>query len=98
MQFQRESLVVLMQITDVMKPLASVGQICEAGNRVVFESGGGYVENLKTGVKTSMRKAGKGYKLDLWVKARNKEDEIMEVEGEANRDSKNVGFRWQGTP
>ena len=89
---------ITVQITDVMKPLASVGQICEAGNRVVFESEGGYVENLNTGVKTSMRKAGKGYKLDLWVKARNKEDELMEITGGTSGENKNEGFKWQGTP
>ena len=62
------------------------------------ESEGGYVENLKTGVKTSMRKAGKGYKLDLWVKARNKEDELMEITGGASGENKSEGFKWQGTP
>ena len=89
---------ITVQITDVMKPLASVGQICEAGNRVVFESGGGYVENIKTGIKTSMRKAGKGYKLDLWVKARNKEDELMEVEGSQDKPSSSSGFTWREIP
>ena len=71
---------ITLQLTDVLKPLASVSQICEAGNRVVFEETGGYIENIKTGIKTPIRKAGKAYKLDLWVKAREKEDELMEVE------------------
>ena len=71
---------ITLQLTDVLKPLASVSQICEAGNRVVFEDTGGYIENIKSGTRTPIRKAGKAYKLDLWVKAREKEDELMEVE------------------
>ena len=37
-----------MQVTDVTKPLGSVGKICEVGNRIVFEPQGGYIESIST--------------------------------------------------
>ena len=40
---------VLFQIADVSKPLVSVSAICERGNRVIFGSRGGVVQNLRTG-------------------------------------------------
>ena len=65
-----------MQITDVAKALASVGKICAAGNRVVFEPDGGYIENVASGSRTQLRKEGAAYKLDMWVTARHAEDGI----------------------
>ena len=51
---------ITMQVTDVNKPLGSVGKIANAGNRVVFEPDGGYVENIKTKEKncSSQRRNG----------------------------------------
>ena len=86
-----------MQVTDVTKPLGSVGKICEAGNRVVFEPDSGYIQNIQTGKKTPLVKEGKVYKLKVWVKARHKEDELMEVESE-EASSKDSSFSWQGAP
>ena len=49
-------------------------------------------------VKTKIRKAGKAYKLDLWVKARHAEDELMEVQvGEQHGDEK-MDFSRPETP
>ena len=79
------------QITDVSKVLASVGKICSAGNRVVFEPDGGYIENLNTGGKTSLRKDGAVYKLDVWIRARNAEDQVNAIE------TTEQGFTWQDT-
>ena len=36
---------------DVKKPLASAVEIAKAGNRIVLEADGGYIENAKTGEK-----------------------------------------------
>ena len=38
-----------MQVTDVTKPLMSVREMVNAGQRVVFDSVGSYVENNMTG-------------------------------------------------
>ena len=43
-------------VTDAKRPLASAVKVCEAGNRVVMEADGGYVENLKTGERMRLRK------------------------------------------
>ena len=77
------------QITDVNKVLASVGKICSAGNRVVFEPEGGYIQNITSGARTELRKVGMVYVLDVWAKARNQEDQIMAV------DRNTAGFSWQ---
>ena len=73
------------------KILASVGKICAAGNRVVFEPEGGYIENVTNGSRTTLRKTGMVYVLDVWAKARNPEDQIMAV------DRNDKGFSWQDT-
>jgi hypothetical protein len=42
------------QIADVKKTLGSVRRICEAGNRVVFDEDGSYVENKSSGERTAL--------------------------------------------
>ena len=76
------------QITDVTKVLASVGKICEAGNRVVFEPDGGFIERIKDGNRTQFKRKGAVYVLETWVRARNSEDQIAAVES-------NSDFSWQ---
>ena len=75
------------QVTDVTKVLASVGKICEAGNRVVFEPEGGYIERISDGNRTKFKKKGAVYVLETWVKARSQEDQIAAVESS--------DFSWQ---
>ncbi len=86
-----------MQVTEVTKPLVSVGKICNAGNRVVFEPEGGYIESVTTGARTNLTKAGTAWRLDVWIKARNDED-ITPVEAEEQAQRGNGPFNWQGTP
>ena len=43
------------QVADVMKVLASVGQMIHSGNRVVFDEAGSYIENKKSGKRTEMK-------------------------------------------
>ena len=81
------------QITDVTKALGSVGKICEAGNRVVFEPDGGYVENMNSSKKTMFYKDGLAYRMDMWVKAKNQEDELMNVDEEKSEEA--PPFMWQ---
>ena len=54
-------------VADVKRPLVSVSKMCEAGNRVVFDPAGSYVENIKTGKRTAMVHTGRGYKLKVWL-------------------------------
>ena len=57
-------------VADVTKALGSVGEMCAAGHRVVFDDskeGGSYIENLKNGEKILMKKDNGVYVVDLWV-------------------------------
>ena len=55
------------QVTAVHKPLMSVSRICDGGHRVVFESGGGYIENLDSGSRIDIRRENNVYRLQVAV-------------------------------
>ncbi len=55
------------QVAKVSKALASVGAICDKGNRVVFEASGGYIESTVDGTRTKIRRQGGVYVLDVEV-------------------------------
>ena len=56
------------QIADVSRPLTAVSEICDAGNRVVFGSGGGVIYNLETGRETYFNREDGIYTLNFWVR------------------------------
>ena len=56
------------QVCDVNKALLSVSKVVKAGNRVVFEEEGSYVEDRSTGERLYLKEAGGMYMLKLWVK------------------------------
>ena len=56
------------QVCDVNKALLSVSKMVNAGNRVVFEKGVSYVEDVESGERMYMRECGGMYMLKLWVK------------------------------
>ena len=56
------------QVADVNKPLLSVKKVVSAGNRVVFDEDGCYVESKITGERMWMKEEGGMYVLSLWVK------------------------------
>ena len=56
-----------MQVAAVTKPLGSVYQFCQAGNRVVFDSDGSYIMDKNTGIKTDIVEEKGCYNLHLWV-------------------------------
>ena len=70
------------QICDVNKPLLSVRRVTQAGNRVVFEEHGGYIEDMKTGEKMWIKEKDGMYLLKLWVRKGGQAPE--------------QGFIWQG--
>ena len=55
------------QVTDVHRPLMSVSRICDRGNRVVFDSQGGYIKSLTTGEKIHVRRDHNVYRLQVEV-------------------------------
>ena len=40
------------QVAEVSRPLIGVGRVCEMGNRVIFWSNGGILQNLQEGCET----------------------------------------------
>ena len=56
------------QVCDVNKALVSVKRIVQAGNRVVFEPEGSYIEDLQTGEHMTLREDGGMYMLKMWAK------------------------------
>jgi hypothetical protein len=79
------------QCAPVTKPLLSVSRICDAGHRVIFESTGGYMVNLKSGRKTSFRRKNNVYMLDMMVGV----DDVS-VGRFAASDTQHMGFHRQG--
>ena len=55
------------QMAEVTRPLCSVSKICDRGHRVVFELGGGCIENLKTGWRIEFARRDNVYILNWWV-------------------------------
>jgi hypothetical protein len=55
------------QVCAVNKALLSVSRMVQAGNRVVFEQSGSYVEDLHSGEKMYMYEKGGMYMLKMWV-------------------------------
>jgi len=55
------------QVTDVNKGLLSVHKLVQAGNRVVFDPEGSYIEDTKTGEVMRLREMGGMYMLKMWI-------------------------------
>ena len=55
------------QVCDVNKALMSVRKMVNAGNRVVFEPDGGYIENVTSGSRIAMTDKGGMYTIKMWV-------------------------------
>ena len=79
------------QSAPVTKPVLSVSHMCDAGHRVIFESTGGYMVNIKSGRKTSFRRKNNVYVLDTVV-----EVDDVSVDGGAAGDNQRVGCHRQG--
>ena len=56
------------QVCDVNKPLLSVSKMVTAGNRVVFDKDGSYIENVQSGENVWLKEQGGMYMLKIWVK------------------------------
>ena len=56
------------QVCDVNKALLSVKKVINAGNRVVFDGEGSYIEDKATGERMWLKEEGGMYMLRMWVK------------------------------
>ena len=56
------------QVCGVNKPLLSVSKIVAAGNRVVFDPDGSYIEDTESGEKVWLKNQGGMYMIKMWVK------------------------------
>ena len=56
------------QVCDVNKPLLSVKKVIKAGNKVVFDEDGSYIEHKETGERAWLSEEGGMFMLRLWVK------------------------------
>ena len=54
-------------VTDVDDALQSVSKVVKAGNKVVFDDGGSYIEHKPTGEITPLTEQRGLYKLKMWV-------------------------------
>ena len=57
-----------LQVTEVHKPLLSVAKMVDAGQRVVFDPNGSYIEDTVTGEKIGMQRKDGVFELKLWAK------------------------------
>ena len=57
------------QVCEVNKALLSVSKAVKAGNRVVFDPEGSYIESKTTGERTWLTEENGMYALKVWVKA-----------------------------
>ena len=55
------------QLAAVSLPLCSVGEYCDAGNRVIFGRSGGVIQNVTTGCETPFTRENGVYLIDYWV-------------------------------
>jgi len=55
------------QMVEVMRPLSSVKKVCDRGNRVIFGSEGGVIQNIYTGEEIPFGVEDGIYVLDLWL-------------------------------
>ena len=77
---------IVCQVARVNKLLASIGEICDKGNDVIFRRDGGDIIHLQSGKRTPFRRHGNVYVMDAWIKNPNwveKEHEDDDGEGEA---------------
>jgi hypothetical protein len=68
------------QVADVRGALGSVHRICEAGNRVVFDDEGSYIECKTTKSRSVIDKVNGVYYLYLWC-MKNNSQTVKEVLG-----------------
>ena len=59
-----------MQVAEVNRALLSVSKCVDGGNRIVFDEGWSYIEDKRTGQRTTIERRGGLYVLETWVRSR----------------------------
>ena len=81
-QFQTLSMTA--QVADVSTTLGSVNQMLRAGNRVHFEAGNSYIENVRTGHRTKIEEKRGTFEVGIWVpKSRKDCNSIQSVKNQS---------------
>ena len=83
------------QVTECSKLLASVRKMCEAGNRVVFDEDGSYIQNKQTGVKTIVNKHNGTYAFNMWIQVSDDDmqvDQVSEVKSVKSAEERAATF------
>lgn len=85
---------IVFQVAGVTKPLGAVRRLTKAGpmgNRVVFDEDGSYIEDKRSGQRTTIVDTGKDYIVEMWVeKKEDRENECNAVDA-GTEDS---GVKW----
>ena len=79
-------------VTGVKKPLASVGAIVDAGNRVVFDEGMSYIENKATGERINLKRKDGTFMMEMTVERTKDMDEHMGVASGAKDTDEHMGM------
>ena len=58
----------MFQFANANNILASIAGICDNGNTVTFTDSGGFITNTTTGRKTTSKRKGNVYVMDMWVR------------------------------
>ena len=74
-----EPLSMTAQVADVKTTLGSVNQMLKAGNRVHFETGNCYIQDVRTGKKTMMEEKGGTFEVGIWVPAQSNSHKCNQV-------------------
>ena len=61
-------------VPDVKSNLASGMRITQAGNRIILDEDGSYIENKRTGNRITIRHENGCFMFDLWVPAAKRKD------------------------
>ena len=62
-----------MQVAEVNRPLLSVSKCVDGGNKVVFDGDWSYIEDKRTGERTTLHRKGGLYTMQSWVRAKSEE-------------------------
>ena len=63
------------EFAEVTQPLVSVAGLCDAGNVVIFDKNGGYIQSLTTRKKVRLARSGNTYVLDMVLPTAAAEEE-----------------------
>ena len=78
------------QVVEVKRNLAGAMRIMKAGNRIVLDEEGSFIEDKKTGRQSKMRMENGDFEFDIWVpRPKSKVEEGMKNKKKVNFENKN---------